>query len=174
MNNSKLLSQIKKIAPKVAFEEASTFYWSPKNCTIYMNSQKLEDEEGQWALVHEVGHALLGHKSYDTDMGLLRLEVEAWQKAQDVGKKLSLTINGDHIQTCLDTYRDWLYARSTCPTCMLNSLQIDETTYLCMNCTTRWSVSGARFCRPYRRVASREPSVTSQAGKHSAKNALFR
>ncbi|MES2970958.1 MAG: hypothetical protein V4702_01390 [Patescibacteria group bacterium] len=129
-----------------------------------MNSPRLQTDEGCWALVHEVAHALLDHQSYQTDAGLLKLEVEAWEKARDLGTKLDLSIDEEHIQECLNTYRDWLYARSTCPTCMLNSLQIDETTYQCLNCSTRWSVSGARFCRPYR-MQSRHKKTSSDDPK---------
>lgn len=145
-----LLDKCKKLVPSIEFEEAGSFYWSPKNRVIYINSSGLKNEDGQWALVHEVSHAILDHQAYLTDAGLLMLEVEAWEKARVLGSKLGLNIGEDHIQDCLNTYRDWLYARSTCPTCTLNSLQIDPTTYLCLNCSTRWSVSKSRFCRPYR------------------------
>jgi hypothetical protein len=145
-----LLHRLQKQLPTIKFVEAATFYWSPQTSTIYINSGALGSEEGQWALLHEAAHALLKHQSYKTDAALLTLEVEAWQSAQEMGKNLEVEIDEEHIQDCLNTYRDWLYARSTCPTCTLNSLQIDETTYLCMNCSTRWSVSQSRFCRPYR------------------------
>lgn len=157
---SKLLSSVQSLIPGVRFEEASTFYWSPKNSTIYINNSRLEGQEGQWALVHEAAHALLDHNDYKTDAGLLSLEVEAWQKAHELGKKLDLVIDEEHIQDCLNTYRDWLYARSTCPTCELNSLQIEETTYMCLNCSTRWSVSRSRFCRPYR-MQGRDKKIPS-------------
>lgn len=145
-----LLNKLKSQLPDINFVEAASFYWSPQTSTIYLNSGALEKAEGQWALLHEASHAVLGHQSYETDVRLLMLEVEAWQEASVLGKKLGFAIDEDHIQTCLDTYRDWLYARSTCPTCALNSLQVDETTYVCLNCSTRWSVSQSRFCRPYR------------------------
>lgn len=147
---NQLLIQCKKLLPRIDFQEAGSFYWSPKNRVIYMNNDRLENDEGRWALIHEVAHALLDHQAYQTDANLLILEVEAWEKARELGIELELKIKEEHIQECLNTYRDWLYARSTCPTCMLNSLQVDETEYLCLNCSTRWSVSGARFCRPYR------------------------
>lgn len=147
---SQLLRQCKNLLPGISFQPAGSFYWSPKNSVIYMNNERLVSDEGRWALVHEVAHALLGHKEYHTDMGLLLLEAAAWEKAQELGAELGLEIDKKHVQECLDTYRDWLYARSTCPACMLNSPQIDETTYQCLNCSTRWSVSSARFCRPYR------------------------
>lgn len=145
-----LLNKLQKQLPDIKFVRAATFYWSPQTSTIYLNPGALEKAEGQWALLHEAGHAVLDHQDYKTDAGLLMLEVEAWQAAQALGKKLDVIIDEDHVQDCLNTYRDWLYARSACPTCALNSLQIDETTYLCLNCLTRWSVSQSRFCRPYR------------------------
>lgn len=145
-----ILNKLEKQLPFIKFEASSTFYWSPQTNTIYMNEEILDSERGKWSLLHEAGHAVLGHKGYKTDAGLLALEVEAWQSAQDLSQKLDVKIDEEHIQDCLNTYRDWLYARSTCPTCALNCLQIDQTTYLCLNCSTRWSVSQSRFCRPYR------------------------
>jgi hypothetical protein len=147
---SQLLSGLRKMLPTIQFVESTTFYWSPQTSSIYMNSSTLNNEDGQWALLHEASHALLDHQSYHTDVVLLMLEVEAWQSAELLSKNMDIAITEEHIQDCLNTYRDWLYARSTCPTCALNSLQIDETTYLCLNCSTRWSVSRSRFCRPYR------------------------
>ncbi len=145
-----LLSKLEQQLSAVKFIESGSFYWSPKNHTIYYNAPELNEVKGQWALLHEAGHAVKNHQSYKTDAGLLILEVEAWQTGKEFAKKLGLVIDDTHIQDCLDTYRDWLYARSTCPTCALNSLQINQTTYKCLNCSTRWSVSASRFCRPYR------------------------
>ncbi|HSX23930.1 MAG TPA: hypothetical protein VLE74_02405 [Candidatus Saccharimonadales bacterium] len=145
-----LLSKLRRKLPAITFIKTNTFYWSPQTNSIHFNPDALELEDGQWALLHEAAHALLGHKTYYTDAGLLMLEVAAWQAAEELSRSLEVTINEDHIQDCLNTYRDWLYARSTCPACTLNSLQIDGTTYRCLNCSTQWSVSQSRFCRPYR------------------------
>lgn len=144
-----LLIACKQRLPHILFIESKTFYWSPKKKSIYFDPL-ISNDQGCWALLHESAHALLNHESYISDVGLLALEVSAWQTAEKLGQELGNVIDPDHIQDCLDTYRDWLYARSTCPTCMLNSLQISETSYLCMNCSTKWSVSPSRFCRPYR------------------------
>lgn len=134
----------------VKFADTGSFYWSPRTKTIHYDSSKLNTLTGQWALLHETAHAQLEHLSYANDFGLLKLEVAAWQTAHKLAAMLELTIDPDHVQDCLNTYRDWLYARSTCPTCELNSLQIAETTYRCLNCSTQWQVSHSRFCRPYR------------------------
>ena len=143
-----LLATLKKSYLRVNFVQAETFYWSPKDKTVYFAPEK---SDAQWSLVHELSHALLDHTSYSSDFELLLLEVAAWEKAEDVAVKLGLKIEKDHIQDCLDTYRDWLHRRSECPTCQMRGLQVSPTTYECTNCFNKWHVSMARFCRPYRR-----------------------
>ena len=82
---------------------------------------------------------------------LLKLEVEAWEKAKEVALKLDIKIDPNHIEDCLDTYRDWLYKRSVCPKCSNKSLQqSDFNHYECFNCHMRWRVTTSRFCRTYR------------------------
>jgi replication factor C subunit 3/5 len=66
--------------------------------------------------------------------------------------KYDINIDDDHIQNCLDTYRNWLHLRSTCPECGIRTLQTDKYTYRCHNCHTIWKVTSERFCRPYRKI----------------------
>lgn len=148
-----LLKSYKSLVPDIRLSPGKTFYWSPKTNEVFYDESRFLTDEGQWALLHELAHAQLGHTIYDNDAALLALEVEAWEKALRTAETLGIQIDPDHIQDCLDTYRDWLYARSTCPTCKLNSLQTEPTTYMCLNCRTVWSVSRSRFCRPYRMQA---------------------
>jgi hypothetical protein len=147
----KVLRRLKKAFPNLDFEAGSRFTWSPKtNQIIYKKDSLATDNIAIWSLLHEVGHALLGHNNYQSDFELLALEVAAWQKAQLLAADYDNKIDEDHIQDCLDTYRDWLYQRSTCPTCTSCSLQIDSKTYCCFNCGGTWRVSASRLCRPYR------------------------
>jgi hypothetical protein len=62
-------------------------------------------------------------------------------------------IDEEHIQNCLDTYRDWLHKRSTCPRCDSHGLQTSEQ-YKCYNCRAVWRVGNERFCRAYRSLQS--------------------
>lgn len=158
-----LLDSCQTMLPTITFVSGKSFFWSPKTQSIHIDEPELETENGCWALLHEMAHALLGHSSYNSDAGLLALEVEAWEKAKRVAKKMGHSIDPEHIQDCLDTYRDWLYARSTCPTCALNSLQIAPTQYKCLNCSTDWSVSRSRFCRPYRMQSAHKKTPSEQA-----------
>lgn len=146
----KLIDKLKTVAPDVQFDHGNYFCWSPKTqCVIYPSINDT-DPSDSWSLLHETAHALLGHNDYKTDLELLVMESEAWDRAVQIGAELGIKIDPDHIQDCLDTYRDWLHKRSTCPTCGVVSLQINATNYRCHNCNTTWSVSSARFCRPYR------------------------
>jgi hypothetical protein len=145
-----LIEIINRQLPDVVLVEGSAFYWSPKNRTITYKSDELTSESGRWALLHEAAHASLGHTTYGTDVELLLLEVAAWQEAQRLSQTIGITIDEEHIQDCLDTYRDWLHQRSTCPVCGIVSLQDSPRSYRCHNCHTSWLVSASRFCRPYR------------------------
>lgn len=136
--------------PDIKFKSGDSFYWSPNKKLIIYSEDLIDEESGRWALFHELAHAKLGHTSYSSDLGLLKLEVEAWNEAKELSVLYDIKIDEDHIQDCLDTYRDWLYRRSTCPTCEIVCLQFSPINYKCHNCHTTWSVSTSRFCRPYR------------------------
>jgi len=144
-----LLPNLKSLVPHVVFEESDSFFWSPKHSKInYYNSGASDD--CIWALLHETSHALLNHHSYKKDIELLLMEVSAWEKAKELAGKFNIKINEEHIQDCLDTYRDWLHQRATCPRCGIVSLQKSIKKYQCHNCHAEWTVSNSRFCRPYR------------------------
>ena len=136
--------------PEFTYKVGKQFYWSPKHKTVWYKPFSSNDNTAKWALVHEVSHAVLGHRTYSSDFELLKLEVDAWQKAEIISNKYNLSIDPEHIQDCLDTYRDWLYRRSSCPQCGLGSAQISPSGYKCHSCGQTWNVSKERFCRPYR------------------------
>jgi len=147
-----ILNNLRLNFPALAFRPGSRFTWSPKTGNIiYKEDSVSTDKIAVWSLLHEVGHALLSHNSYQSDFELLGLEIAAWDKAQELAPVYGVKIDADHVQDCLDTYRDWLYQRSTCPTCTSCSLQLDSKTYCCFNCGGSWQVSASRLCRPYRR-----------------------
>ena len=150
-----LLKQLTHDFPELTFRSGTRFSWSPSQQIVYFAPTATE-ETGAWSLLHEVGHALLGHTDFANDFELLQMEVAAWSEAVRLGKRYGYTIEDDHIQDCLDTYRDWLHQRSTCPTCGTVSLQKDSATYHCFNCREEWHVAQNRHCRPYRRKLSKQ------------------
>lgn len=147
----KFLSKLRRDFPAVTFVRGETFAWSARTQTITYPADPPDADTAAWSLLHELGHAELGHASYRSDLELVRLEAAAWHRAAALAKRYDAHISPDYIQNCLDTYRDWLHRRSTCPTCGTTSLQTDSTTYQCHNCHTRWHVSRSLLCRPYRR-----------------------
>lgn len=148
-----LLSIIKKDFSHINFLQADRFSWSPENKTIYYEDPA---DHSDWSLLHEIGHVLCDHSEYSNDIGLLKIEVEAWKKAQEVSEKYGLKIDADHIEKCLDSYREWLYKRSSCPNCTQAGIEKETGKYQCINCKNVWSVSPNRFCRVYRKTVTPE------------------
>lgn len=146
-----LVDHFKRTYPNINFVQGKSFLWSPKEKTVFYSS-KTSDVRLVWSLVHEVSHAILGHTTYESDFELLKIEAEAWDKAKQLGKQYELNISDDYVQDCIDTYRDWLYTRSSCPSCSNTSQQENPVTYKCFNCHTSWTVTESRLCRPYRLV----------------------
>jgi lipopolysaccharide biosynthesis regulator YciM len=97
-------------------------------------------------LIHELAHALLNHKNYRRDIELIEMETAAWHEAKQYGEKYNVEIKEDVIQDHLDTYRDWLHARSSCPNCLATGYQTKHLTYECPACTHSWKVNEARLC----------------------------
>lgn len=145
-----LLKQVQADYSELAFKEASEFYWSPREKTVYYANKSDHQTRWAWTLLHEVSHGLLEHKTFTSDFELLQLELAAWVKAKTLATKYSIEIDEEHIEDCLDTYRDWLHKRSLCPKCAVKSLQKAPGLYSCLNCSTEWRVSSNRLCRAYR------------------------
>jgi hypothetical protein len=150
MAMQKLIDKLQAAFPGLRFTPGQQFCWSPETGEIFYKAAA-RGRQAQWSLLHETGHALLEHQNYKADFELLRLEIAAWERARELAESVGIQIDEDHVQDCLDTYRDWLYKRSICPTCTNKCLQQDDYQhYRCFNCHTVWRVSASRFCRAYR------------------------
>jgi hypothetical protein len=148
------LKILQKHYPSITFNKGDVFSWSPKDNAVVYTLSYTDEDHAVYALIHEVAHAVLEHKHYVNDVDLLRHEVAAWHTAKDIAKKISITINEEHIQDCLDTYRDWIHKRATCPHCSVISAQQDTGGYTCFNCQTHWKVPDSPLCRVTRVVIS--------------------
>jgi len=156
MNNSivNILPQLKTDFPDITFIQGDSFFWTPSERKITYTSHQDVAEHGVWSLLHEVSHAQLGHKTYENDFELLKIEASAWQTAKKLGKKYAINIDLEHIQDCLDTYRDWLHKRASCPSCSVVSIQRNDGVYQCFNCLTTWKVPRSPLCRVTKKVLS--------------------
>jgi hypothetical protein len=137
--------------PELKFQESNRFSWHAGDNRITYTKVRRQSPANQWALLHEVGHAMLDHSEFSSEFELLKIEVAAWERAIMLAHTYAVAIDEDYIQDCLDTYRDWLHIRSTCPNCYERCLQADKHNYHCHNCGTDWRVTRSRLCRPYRR-----------------------
>ncbi len=137
-----LIKTIRHDYPTVTFREAEDFLWVPKENVIEYSPS------GDVAyLLHELGHAILRHDTYSRDIELLAIERAAWTYAADhLAPIYDVAIDPELIEESLDTYREWMHARSTCPTCDLNGVQSGPLEYRCVSCGTTWSVNEARGC----------------------------
>lgn len=137
-----VIKSLKKDYPDFHFSIGDDFLWSHKDKTIYYSAN---DDEISF-LFHELAHAVLGHRDYKKDVELLKMEATAWEKAIELAKKYKIKIDDDLVESTLDTYRDWLHARSTCTKCQAIGLQIKKDTYKCIACDNHWRVNEARSC----------------------------
>ena len=89
--------------------------------------------------LHELGHALCGHKDYSTHVQRLKIESEAWERAKTVFSKYQIMADApewdeDFVQAEMDTYRDWLHTKSRCKKCGLTRYQTENGEYHCPRC----------------------------------------
>lgn len=143
---AKITSLQKKLEhrlPDVTFRRGDTFTWDhTSSCILYSPTHP----SAAAFLLHEAGHASLGHSSYDSSVHLLTMERDAWQKAKEIGEELGITIDDSAIEDALDSYRDWLHARTTCPTCNATGIEKGKNRYLCLACSSTWTCNEARTC----------------------------
>lgn len=158
----KLLEALGRDYPHLQFTPSEAFCWSPTTKQVFYSSSG--SPEAVWSILHETAHALLAHTAYSRDFELLQMEVAAWEHAKALAHNYGECIDEDHIQHCLDSYRDWLHRRSVCPLCDCKAVQSDNTrVYRCFNCHRTWSVAPSRFCRSYRQHQEYKKSPASLA-----------
>jgi hypothetical protein len=148
---NKTFSKILSDNSAIAFERGSTFCWSSSKGVI--THKPIKTKQNLWQLLHELAHAKLKHYDYASDVGLIRMEAEAWNHARHkLAPKYSVVIDYGFIEDSLDTYRQWLHERSLCPQCKQTGIQKNENTYNCFNCRCLWQVNESRLCGLRRKV----------------------
>ncbi len=139
-----LKTQLHTAYPYFTLVESTDFEWSPSTNTI---SYAPKGSHAVDRLLHEYSHAILGHSAYTRDIELLGLERDAWHYATTVlAPKYGVKMTPEVAQDDMDTYRDWLHARSTCPKCASVGMQSATTTYRCLVCRHTWRVNKALSC----------------------------
>ena len=147
-----LVDRLTAAYPALSFKEAEMYRWSPQEHTVYYERPVSSRDEA--TLLHELGHGLLEHKDFTHDIDLLKMERAAWTKAQSLSPLYEVAIDDELVEEALDSYRDWLDARSRCPNCSQTGIQEAEATYRCVICHIEWRVNDARQCGLKRYVVS--------------------
>lgn len=143
-----LLTKLQVNFPAITFVAGEEFRWSPSSSAVFY----VEGSADCTTLLHETAHAVLKHKDYTQDIELLGLERDAWSEAVGLAKRFGMTIHDKQIEDALDTYRDWLHARSLCPRCGQTGVQDRQERYSCLACHQHWTANDARHCGLKRRV----------------------
>jgi ribosomal protein L37AE/L43A len=146
MKTEILVAKLARDFPKLSFEKSERDAWRPTEKTVFYTDNTAK-------LLHELGHALLGHTDFVQDIELIHLERDAWEKARELALTYGVKITGDVVETAMDDYRDWLHARSLCPECGQTGVQSRaDLSYSCLNCGARWTANDARTCGLKRRL----------------------
>ena len=138
-----IIQNLKNKYPQFIFSPSDNFYWSYSDKTIFYN-EKLPNFE--LFILHELAHAILQHNKYTQDIQLIAMERQAWDYTIKLAKSLKIKAPESIIQSSIDSYRDWMHSRSTCPKCTSTGLQIDKKNYKCPACDHVWAVNEARIC----------------------------
>lgn len=124
------LRQLKEDFPEFKFINGKKFAFRPPKTIV------LGPPEPFYELLalHEVSHAILKHKTFRADVERLKMENAAWEKARELASRYGVVISEDLIQDELDTYREWLHAKSKCRKCGLTRYQTPDGVYHCPRC----------------------------------------
>ncbi len=131
-NLKKLATKISADYPHLTIEPGPRAQFSPPSTIYYTN------DTSPLELLHELGHALLKKTTYASDIELVRIESEAWQKAKALCKTYGVTWDENIAEDHIDTYRDWLHTVSLCPNCQLTGYQDNAGKYHCSFCNASW------------------------------------
>ena len=137
-----LLRRLQTDYPQLKFVEGERYLWRPQRQEIHYQ-RPLDHVQ----LLHELGHAIHNHQTYQLGIELLQMEAEAWQAARKLGRKYNLNIDSTQIDVHLNSYRSWLHQRLRCPTCHLVGLETDPgLDHSCPNCYQKWRVPDHPQC----------------------------
>ncbi|MDO5480473.1 MAG: TFIIB-type zinc finger domain-containing protein [Candidatus Saccharibacteria bacterium] len=123
------LARIKSDYPSLRFIQGRKFAFRPPRTVVIPS-----DDPEPLLLLHEMGHALSFHRDFKTEVGRLKMEVEAWEKARELCALYGVLTDEELIESELDTYRDWLHQKSRCPLCGLTRFQTPDGTFYCPKC----------------------------------------
>lgn len=125
-----LLMRLQEDFPEFVFKQGEKFAFKPPRTIVV----EPKEPNASLLLLHELGHALSGHRNFGTGVQRLKMEREAWEKARELCATYGVNYDEEAVETELDTYRDWLDKKSRCPACGLTRFQTSDGQYHCPRC----------------------------------------
>ena len=125
-----LFDKVRQDHPGLRFRRGVKFLFRPPR-TIVLGPEEPGDD---LIFMHELGHALSGHRDFRTNIERMRCECEAWEKARELCGKYGVTFDEDFAETELESYRNWLDKKSRCPICGLTRFQTPDGAFHCPKC----------------------------------------
>lgn len=131
----KFVVQLEQDFPQFNWREGTRFRFRPPR-TIYYEKDLVGNEYNNYCLqlLHELGHAVLGHRDFRTDLDRLKMEVAAWEQARQFAAQYNIYYDEELVQEQLDSYRGWLHGKSRCKKCGLTRYQTKDGEYHCPQC----------------------------------------
>lgn len=128
-----LVKKLNEDFPEYRFREGRKFMFRPPR-TIILSRTIFDEKVAKMQLLHELGHALSGHFEYKNDIERVKMEREAWGRAAELAEKYQVEYDPGVAEEELDSYRDWLHMRSTCPDCGSTRYVGEDKQYYCPIC----------------------------------------
>lgn len=154
----------KQLLTKYKCVPGKRFAYNSASGVITYVPKDLGKVRGNMALLHEIAHAKLGHKTYKYDLELLKMEEDAWNEVKNDSKKYTILIDEEHIEECLSTYREWISKRSSCPKCKFFGKQMNSQIFHCKSCKTEWKVNNLKDKRVMRKIITPTSSTCTKKG----------
>lgn len=103
---------------------------------ILFDRSLIKTEEGQWSLLHEIGHAMLGHRVAVTKEENLANEKAAWEWA---AARVNQNRFWEFANECLGTYERALASERQCISCgSTNTVEWSVGQWTCRDCYCDW------------------------------------
>ena len=97
-----------ELFPQFTFYPGQRFSWQPSRSTITFDPKRIETEKGKFLLLHEIGHAMLDHKS-PLDYGRYTIEREAWDMARSLAQQYGIKMFELDVKASLNELRSLGY-----------------------------------------------------------------
>lgn len=93
---------------RIQFRPGPYFEWEPDSDTVWYDPRRIETDRGKLVLLHEVAHALLGHRAVSDD-ARYSMGRAAWRIAQDLAAERRIAIDGQLVAQSLRKVRELGY-----------------------------------------------------------------